>query len=364
MIGVITYYENLRSMYSSKFFHIVDDILNINGYTLLYDISKSQSVPCKIKYNNLKLDYLLDNNPSIDTILFFNFHIAHYPLLSELFENLQEIKERKIRIYVYYEEFAYTHKIIQNRINTECEKYIDILFSPSVKHSMSPECLKKFIFVLYYASKDFNIDFNDNPTEKVSLTGFISEHYAPRVLCKKLSEEHTEIIEVLDHPCTSCAKLKGTNHQIIGKNYCEYLSGYLCGFTSPSYWKFYDEIAIYPIAKHFEIMASGSLMMTSRSIINIMKRASIYPDVHYIEYEDTEESIFETIKYVLDSGNRDRIDQIRKSGYRLTKQYHMSTDRAEFIKYVIDGTNKGEHFEWDCIYQYMGGIQNNGARLA
>ena len=188
-----------------------------------------------------------------------------------------------------------------------------------------PEFLDKHVYFPYFfASQDRyeSLEFNENPTMKCLLTGHIAKAYKLRrgVYCFAISKlPGAEIFEILKHPGNLSAKEKGA---IVGADYANLLNKYFCGITSTLYE--------YPLAKHFEIMASGSLLFSDET--EDLTRLGMISGKHYISV--TADNYREKVKECLESPRE--YENIRKNGMEFSRKYHGINSRFKTIEKIVN----------------------------
>jgi spore maturation protein CgeB len=127
-----------------------------------------------------------------------------------------------------------------------------------------------------------------------------------------------------------------------GENYIKKLNQYRVCFSDDS-----TQYSPYLLAKFFEILSSGTLLLASLNYIKpYFSKLGFIDGEHYISI--SKENYNEKIEYILDETNREEIDRIRLSGYNLCNTYHTSEHRALQLKEIIENT--------DNVKKYMDGI--------
>lgn len=131
--------------------------------------------------------------------------------------------------------------------------------------------------------------------------------------------------------------------KVIREYFIDLLSQYLVCFCDEA-----NSIADpYILAKFFEIMSSGSLLITYNPVTKkYFEKLGFKDRIHY--YSMTED-FMKDIKYVLDPVNREEVDRIRKAGYEHVWKYHSSEAR---VKELINMFNNG----FDNYETYTDGI--------
>ena len=189
--------------------------------------------------------------------------------------------------------------------------------------------MTKPVYFLPHAAT-FPINFNPCPTNRILLSGrIIKDIYPFRNLIHKLSKKLKNSIDYLN--VNFNYRLKYDNPTFIyGERYIQRLNSYLACFTCDA-----SEHRPYIVAKHFEILASGSLLLAANIHTKIyLEHLGLIDGIHYISVNMT--NIEEKIQYVLDPANRSTIDSIRFAGYEMANKFHFFPNRAEFLAKILD----------------------------
>ena len=173
-------------------------------------------------------------------------------------------------------------------------------------------------------------DYNDNPINKILISGRISDIYPDRKFAYSYAVNNPDIFDSLK--CNFNYRLNDEdinyNSQLIyGEKYYKYLNKYLCCFV--------DTARDYILAKIFEICGSGSLLLCmDTNVKNIMKELGFIENINYISC--SKNNFDEKIKYITNKDNIDNINLIRKNGYLLIKNNHTWDKRMEFFINIIE----------------------------
>lgn len=183
--------------------------------------------------------------------------------------------------------------------------------------------LKKVIWFPHGVPKSYIQDFNLDPVPKILLSGCVNEKtYPMRYRVAGLAGKYP--IASLKH----CGYGK-PKHQICGEEYVKYLGKYLVAFTCCSY-----ERTPYIVSKFFEIPASGALLLAYDGLVKApLAQLGFVDGVHYVAVDDS--NLEDKIKYVLDEGNREEINLIRKQGWELVQKRHLLDHRAELLDQTV-----------------------------
>lgn len=215
-----------------------------------------------------------------------------------------------------------------NEIRNKCINYAEFLISPyqylfkeNKIIQMYPSInFKKSYHIPYSAVNSFykNIDFNDNPKEKIFVSGNINNVYPLR----QYALQFKQYTERLEHPSYNNYK-----HRIINEEYYKKLSEYLCCFTDASCYN-------YILLKVFEICSVGSLLLCDDSIKNQLYNLGFHDNIHYIACNKDNMEL--KMKWILDNKNRKTVDEIRLRGMSLVRNNHSTNNRSDLFNTIIN----------------------------
>ncbi len=183
---------------------------------------------------------------------------------------------------------------------------------------------KKVVWVPHAASPDFMIEYNHSPEDKVLLSGAINHQYPLREQLIRLHSQGSKLISYQAHPGYHCAYDYATDGNV-GRGYAMRLNRHRVGFTDCLKYR-------YVVAKHFEIPATGALLLADGAVSGPLKQLGFVENRHYIS--TSSETLEEKLSYVLAEGNRESIDEIRRRGQELVWERHKTSDRARQINEV------------------------------
>lgn len=183
---------------------------------------------------------------------------------------------------------------------------------------------KKIIWYPHNINNKFAVEFNNNPINKISLSGCIDKNIYPfRNYAYKLSTKYPiDVLEQLSY--------KVMNHNVYGHDYIKYINQYRAAVTCCSTNK-----TPYIVCKFFEIPASGALLMAYDEFVKEpFQQLGFIDGENYISVNF--DNMIDKINYVLDPKNRDIIDKIRKNGYELVWKNHTLMNRVNLIDNKIE----------------------------
>jgi hypothetical protein len=322
-VVIINYTINLTNTEIKKFSTKISRGDNKNLlYTLPYTTLKNNGWNIiayeeldKIKKTNIldKIKEYLKTDLNIEKIIFFRANTF-------ITKHWEEIKNLKVYKIIYIDDLHNSREIIELRVlDKNFFNYFNLIISTYAY------CFKKFfnyveIEKIYWFPHSFNelfkIEFNNNPINKILLSGCICEAYPMRQKLLELKDVYP--IEVLEHPKYSKNKL----HNIIGKKFIEKINQYRFAFTCCLNIKI-----PYLVQKFFEIPGSGSLLVGfDKYIKSEMNKLGFIDMVNYISVD--EENLEEKIKWLFDSNNLETIEKIRLNGYNFVNSNHTHEIRA------------------------------------
>ena len=310
---VIVPYSWFSTIWTTKWYNYIKHLIEDYNWICI-DISDKNKYKAKISLKELLKPY-----DKIDNVLYWNQNIYYH--FSELFNY---DLDRNIKISFYYDDIHFYTSVKKN----ECNKYAYKVFSSmpfKIFNHYLPSILNKYIFIPHGATNEFIIPLNENPENKISLSGeIIIKYYPHRIQMLNLSkkEEYKNKIFYLKHPGYRSHDIKTV---VTGKKYAEFLHKYVSSFTSGVVLSRIHTI----ISKVFEIPATGSLLMLNEELQEEVKNLGFKPNENYIEYNM--QNMEEKIAFILNPVNKDIIRKIRIYGQELIFKQHMAKHRAESI---------------------------------
>ena len=180
---------------------------------------------------------------------------------------------------------------------------------------------KKVVWIPHSASPDFMLPYNPSPENSVLLSGAITRHYPLRQQMMKLYRQRSYSISYHHHPGYYCGYDYGTN-QDVGHGYATKLNRYRAAFTDSLIYN-------YVVAKHFEIPATGALLLAENTVSDFLEKLGFKENEHYLPV--SKENLEERVQYVLNERNHDELDKIRMRAQDLVLARHKTSDRARQI---------------------------------
>ncbi|HEV2687751.1 MAG TPA: glycosyltransferase [Bryobacteraceae bacterium] len=183
---------------------------------------------------------------------------------------------------------------------------------------------KTAIWIPHAASPDFVLPFNHRPENAILLSGFIGPLYPLRTRMKELQQEGRHAIVRHEHPGYG----EGYDYTCdarVGAGYANTIHRFKAGFTDALTFR-------YIVAKHFEIPATGALLVADGVVREPLRELGFIENVHYVPV--SADNIEEKIGYVLNERNSAEIDEIRQRGQDLVLRAHRTCHRAKLIDEV------------------------------
>ena len=180
---------------------------------------------------------------------------------------------------------------------------------------------KTVVWTPHSASPDFGLPFNNDPENAVLLSGALGGLYHLRLQLKELQKQGRYPIVQHAHPGYAENYDYDTDTRV-GVGYARTINRFKAAFT--------DALTLgYVVAKHFEIPATGTLLVADGAVSGPLRELGFCENVHYIPV--TAENLEEKIQYILDERNRVEIEEIRRRGQELVLNNHRTWHRAELI---------------------------------
>ncbi len=179
-------------------------------------------------------------------------------------------------------------------------------------------------WIPHAAGPDFLLPLNETPQPVVFVSGRMDRRFYPfRVQVCDLARRWPDRLRVHPHP--GYGDFDFDRDARVGPGYAAQIASCLAAFT--------DALCLlYIVAKHFEIPATGALLIAERDAVAQLEALGFVDGVHYVSA--TPEDVEAVIERVLDPRNRPEIDAIRRRGHALVHERHTVLDRARQIDQV------------------------------
>jgi Glycosyl transferases group 1 len=178
----------------------------------------------------------------------------------------------------------------------------------------------RLFWVPHAAGPDFLRDPNDAPEPVVFVSGREDQVYPFRLLMYAMARRRPDRFRIHKHPGYGDFELDSDAR--VGPGYAAQIARCLAAFTDASCF-------LYIVAKHFEIPATGALLIAARDAAPQLQELGFIDGVHYISAAP--DDIEPIIERVLDPRHRAEIDGIRRCGHMLVHERHTVAHRAAQI---------------------------------
>ena len=169
----------------------------------------------------------------------------------------------------------------------------------------------------------------DAKTEPVLLSGEIHAHYPLRVRAQALLSTG-----MVQRRTVTTRTHAFTNPQQEASDYAEAISRYYIAIAGCRQHNFKGRPAstLWLVAKHFEIAAAGTAMLTDTAAAHLLRPLGLLPGIHYIE--STPSMLNETLRYWLAPEQREALRNITARGQRVVHKFHTGEARARHLNQV------------------------------
>lgn len=180
----------------------------------------------------------------------------------------------------------------------------------------------------------YKIDFNINPIKKILVSGHLNKEIYPDRYEMYIMSLNNNNIYYHKPDYTGYRVSQKDINKTFGKNYYNLLNKYLCCFT--------DDACLnrpYIVAKFFEIMGSGSLLLASNeNTKEEFEKIGFIDGIHYISCNIY--NCQEKIDFILNEANSKIINEIRYNGYFLVNTNHDFEYRANQLYCLLNNQKK------------------------
>ena len=236
--------------------------------------------------------------------------------------NIEDILKNNWIKCIYMDDLHQKSKKIQSYRNLILENF-DYIFSTYAYTFTKFYEIKnpnKLIWYPHNVNNNFRIDFNNNPINKILLTGSNDKNIYPfRNLVRKLSNKYP--IDILPQ-----LSYRNANHNNYGHNYIKYINGYIASIACCA-----NQNTPYIVSKFFEIPASGALLLAYDEFVKEpLNQLGFVDGENYISANY--ENIIDKILFITNPVNKEKVDKIRKNGYEFVWKNHTLLNRIQLIE--------------------------------
>ena len=291
MKGVIILPRYLVNEWSPKFINGKEDFSAISSVTRPLWYALRDRLGFELRYEDA-----VSVSPDTDVVVMFGVPYHNRP---NLIPGLLDLN-KKIKLVMYPGDIqSYNnHTFTENRLKVF--ERSDLIVSGSYEYfsKLYPQFLHKYKFLpLFFGPHEryVGLPFNKNPKMRCLLSGSLNPQVYP-LRSKIIASRH---VGVDYRPATYAA----------GDAYSKLLNSYFCCVTSPSIFN-------YAVAKYFEILASGSLLIAPE--IKDFNLAGCVANKHYVAI--TKDNALGVISHCLNSP--EKYENIRYSGMQYVRANH------------------------------------------
>jgi hypothetical protein len=188
-------------------------------------------------------------------------------------------------------------------------------FFPEVSQS------RRVVWLPHSASPDFALVANSEPRNELFLSGAIDKAYPLRERLNALRESGFQGIVRHEHPGYHC-QYDYADDGRIGRAYARRIWEHRAAFTDCLTHR-------YAVAKHFEIPATGALLVADTALETPLGELGFSPGVHYFPVSG--EDLEERVRYLFREEHHAELDQVRRNGQVLVLERHRTSHRAKLI---------------------------------
>jgi hypothetical protein len=180
---------------------------------------------------------------------------------------------------------------------------------------------RRVVWLPHSASPDFALPANPAARNELFLSGAISQVYPLRERLNALMESGGKEIVRQEHPGYHC-QYDYAGDSRVGRAFARRIWEHRAAFTDCSIYR-------YAVAKHFEIPATGALLVADVALEEPLNQLGFLPGVHYFPVSD--EDLEERVRYLFREEHQAESDRIRQNGQALVLARHRTSHRAKLI---------------------------------
>jgi len=263
---------------------------------------------CKYRFEMRFIDEV-DVPDNTDVVIVFAVSLHSRPNLIPELVNLN--KKTKLIIFTGDLQCYDNQLCLDNKIKTFERCDLILSFSHEYFKKMYPQFLSKYEFFPHFFSpydRYAKLPFNHNPKNKCLLCGF---GYQPVYPLRSFILDNQTLNIRYEPPI------------YVREKYAELLHSYLCCVSTSSVFN-------YALAKCFEIMATGSLLLVNET--EDFKKLGFIPYKHYLPINKI--NVFDAINYCIYYPNN--FASIRKAGMKFTRENHSIINRMEQFEEILN----------------------------
>jgi hypothetical protein len=184
--------------------------------------------------------------------------------------------------------------------------------------------VSRVAWVPHAAGPDFLLPVNHSPRPVVFVSGSMGRVYPLRRAMRELALRRPSLADLQDHPGYSCT-FDYRGDMRVGRGFAASMRGCLAAFTDASTYG-------YVVAKHFEIPATGALLLAERAVSSQLATLGFTAGEHYVSVDASD--LEQVVEHVLHPAHRREIDAIRHRAHALVHTRHTTAHRAAQINEI------------------------------
>jgi len=194
-------------------------------------------------------------------------------------------------------------------------------YAPRLREFFPDHDESRVTWVPHAAGPDFMLPVCESPRRSIFLSGAMSNYYPLRLRMRALARTRPDLVTLHDHPGYWCV-FDYASDQRVGRGYAEAMQKHIAAFTDAS-------VCVYLLAKHFEIPATGTLLIADRAAADQLRLQGFIDGEHYVS--SSADDLEDVVHWVLDPSNNDSVDAMRRRGHALVRERHTTFHRATQI---------------------------------
>ena len=268
------------------------------------------------------------------------FMEKHLPFKNRMLQVINLLKgEIKCKFIIYEYDYWKTNAIYYCRRIISPYKFY-LLLDSTIDNLNKIRCTNKnnlkdkiFKLAIWSVYKLAECDFNNNPIDKILISGRINIFYPERL---KLSNIKSKYIEIYNYNIKQYETKNNNFNQVLNKYLCCFTSSVYVRNISDNYKKTNTHILL---LKVFEILGSGSLLLYPKHEEEYVNNIGLFHKKNCWLLDFTQ-NINEQINYIMDIKNRKEINTIRKNGWehgiKNLNSYNKFLEIDKIIKEILN----------------------------
>jgi hypothetical protein len=180
---------------------------------------------------------------------------------------------------------------------------------------------RRVVWLPHSASPDFALPLNAAARNELFLSGAMCNAYPLRQRVNALRESGGKEIVRHEHPGYHCHYDYGGDSRV-GRAFARRMWEHRAAFTDCTVFQ-------YAVAKHFEIPATGALLVADVFIEEPLGKLGFVPGVHYFPVSGGD--LEDRVRYLFCEEHHAELDRMRRNGQALVLERHRTSHRAKLI---------------------------------